>query len=30
LFALVLDVTDQIEEHSKPVTWNTQVRTRDT
>ena len=27
LFALVLDVTDQIEEHSSPVTWNTRMRT---
>ena len=30
LFALVLDVTDRIEEHSSPVTWNTRMRTRDT
>ncbi|MYD81338.1 MAG: aspartate carbamoyltransferase [Gammaproteobacteria bacterium] len=29
LFALVLDVTDRIEEHSSPVTWNTRIRTRD-
>lgn len=29
LFALVLDVTDRIEEHSSPVTWNTRMRTRD-
>ncbi len=29
LFALVLDVSDRIEEHSSPVTWNTRMRTRD-
>lgn len=28
LFALVLDVADQIEEHSSPVIWNTRMRTR--
>lgn len=28
LFALVLDVTDRIEEHSSSVTWNTRMRTR--
>lgn len=30
LFALVLDVADQVDQHSSPVTWNTRMRSKKT